>query len=72
MQEKKCTFTLQDSLHVQNILKLIYTLIEADYKGSHCLDDDDVFVLMGWSLLPNTQRHFKIYCAPPNLGITRT
>ena len=29
-------------------------------------------VLMGWSLLPNAQRPFKIYCAPPNLGITRT
>ena len=30
------------------------------------------FFLMGWSLLPNTLRPFKIYCAPPNLGITRT
>ena len=28
-----------------------------------------VFVLMGWSLLPNTLIPFKIYCAPPNLGI---
>ena len=28
-----------------------------------------VFVLMGWSLLPNVLRPFKIYCAPPNLGI---
>ena len=27
---------------------------------------------MGWSLLPNALRPFKIYCAPPNLGITRT
>ena len=25
-----------------------------------------VFVLMGWSLLPNALRPFKIYCAPPN------
>ena len=29
-------------------------------------------VLMGWSLLPNALRPFKIYCALPNLGITRT
>ena len=29
-------------------------------------------VLMGWSLLPNALRHFQIYCAAPNLGITRT
>ena len=28
-----------------------------------------VFVLMGWSLLPNALRNFQIYCAPPNLGI---
>ena len=28
-----------------------------------------VFVLMGLSLLPNALRPFKIYCAPPNLGI---
>ena len=27
---------------------------------------------MGWSLLPNALRPFKIYCAPLNLGITRT
>ena len=31
-----------------------------------------VFVLTGWSLLPNALRPFKIYCAPLNLGITRT
>ena len=31
-----------------------------------------VFVLMGWSLLPNALRPFQIYCAPLNLGITRT
>ena len=31
-----------------------------------------VFVLMEWSLLPNALWPFKIYCAPPNLGITRT
>ena len=31
-----------------------------------------VFVSMGWSLLPNALRPFRIYCAPPNLGITRT
>jgi hypothetical protein len=31
-----------------------------------------VFVLMGWSLLPNALRPTKIYYAPPNLGITRT
>ena len=31
-----------------------------------------VFVLIGWSLLLNALRPFKIYCAPPNLGITRT
>ena len=31
-----------------------------------------VFVLKGWSLLPNALRPFKIYCAPPNLGIPRT
>ena len=30
------------------------------------------FVFMGWSLLPNAMRPFKIYCAPPNLDITRT
>ena len=28
-----------------------------------------VFVFMGWSLLSNALRLFKIYCAPPNLGI---
>jgi hypothetical protein len=28
-------------------------------------------VLMGWSLLPNALRPFQIYCAPPNLGITK-
>ena len=27
---------------------------------------------MGWSLLPNALRPFQIYCAAPNLGITRT
>ena len=26
---------------------------------------------MGWSLLPNALRLFKIYCAPSNLGIAR-
>ena len=31
-----------------------------------------IYVLMGWSLLPNALRPFKIYCDPPNLGITRT
>ena len=31
-----------------------------------------VFVLMGWSLLPNALRPFKIYCAPPKLRITMT
>ena len=31
-----------------------------------------VFYLMGWSLLSNALRPFKIYFAPPNLGITRT
>ena len=31
-----------------------------------------VFVLMGWSLLSSVLRRFQIYCAPPNLGITRT
>ena len=30
-----------------------------------------LFVMMEWSLLPNAQRPFHIYCAPPNLG-TRT
>ena len=29
-------------------------------------------VLKGWSLLPNALRPFQIYCALPNLGITRT
>ena len=28
-----------------------------------------VFVLMGWSLLPNDLLPFKIYCDPPNLDI---
>ena len=27
---------------------------------------------MRWSLLPKVLRTFKIYCAPPNLGIART
>ena len=31
-----------------------------------------VFVLMGWSLLPNALRPYKIYCAPSNLCIART
>ena len=31
-----------------------------------------VFVLMGWSLLSNALRPFKICCAPSILGITRT
>ena len=31
-----------------------------------------VFVLMGWSLLPNALRPFQIYCTPPNLRIART
>ena len=31
-----------------------------------------VFVLMGWSLLLNALRPTEIYCAPPNLGVTRT
>ena len=31
-----------------------------------------VFYLMGWSLLPNALRPFKIYCAPSNFDITRT
>ena len=30
-----------------------------------------VFVSVGWSLLPNALRPFKICCAPPNLDITR-
>jgi hypothetical protein len=25
------------------------------------------FSLMGWSLLPNALRSFKIYCAPPSI-----
>ena len=29
-----------------------------------------VFVLLGWSLLPNALRSFHIYSALPNLGIT--
>ena len=29
-------------------------------------------VLLGWSLLPNALGPFQIYCAPTNLGITRT
>ena len=29
-------------------------------------------VLMGWSLLHDALRSFKIYCAPPNLGITKS
>ena len=29
-------------------------------------------VLKGWSLLPNALLPFQIYCAAPNLGITRT
>ena len=35
----------------------------------HLLCYEDVFVLKGWSLLPNALWPFKIYCAPPNLGI---
>ena len=31
-----------------------------------------VFVLKGWSLLPNALQPFKIYCDSPNLGITKT
>ena len=31
-----------------------------------------VFILMGWSLLCNSLRPFKNYCAPSNLDITRT
>ena len=31
-----------------------------------------VFVLMGWSLLPNALQPFQTYCAHPNLGITKT
>ena len=31
-----------------------------------------VFVLMGWPLLPNALRTFRIHCAPPDLGIART
>ena len=31
-----------------------------------------LYLLKEWSLLPNALRPFKIYCAPPNLGITRT
>ena len=31
-----------------------------------------VFVLVGWSLLPNALQPFQIYCDPPNSGITRT
>ena len=27
-----------------------------------------VFVLMGWSLLPNALQPFKIYCAPPSIS----
>ena len=37
-----------------------------------CISICIVFVLMGWSLLPNALRRFQIYCAAPNLGITRT
>ena len=31
-----------------------------------------VFVLMGWLLLPNALRPFRIHCGPLNLSITRT
>ena len=34
-------------------------------KSPHCCFD-------GASLLPNALRTFRTYCAPPNLGITRT
>ena len=37
-----------------------------DSFPSYCI------VLKGWLLLPNALRPFQIYCAPPNLGITRT
>ena len=40
------------------------------YNSRNSLTIVFVFVLMGWLLLPNAL--FQIYCAPPNLGITRT
>ena len=51
-------------------------LIKVDYLSSRVTSERLllllVFVLMGWSLLPNALLPFKIYCDPPNLGITRT
>ena len=57
----------------------------SDKQSSHWFDLGDfnlgnffhigfvfVIVLMGWSLLPNAVRHFKMYCAPPIVGIIRT
>ena len=39
--------------------------IKAKVPRLNCIE------LKGWSLLPNALLPFQIYCAPPNLGITR-
>ena len=59
-----------------------YLRIRQILEGGHCMCGKKqeaiqmalkvfvfVLVLMGWSFLPNALRPFKIYCAPPNLGI---
>ena len=47
-------------------VKLVFILERIFKKLIHCICCD------GWSLLPNALPPFKIYCAPPNLGIIRT
>ena len=49
----------------------VFTIIKLKSRESstdilYCIE------LQGWSLLPDAPRPFQIYCAPPNLGITRT
>ena len=50
------------------LLFLIIKLLHSGYMAIFYF----VFVLMGGSLLPNALRPFRIYCAPTNLGITRS
>ena len=44
-------------------------MLKIQYRGNYL---HLYLFLMGWPLRPNELRPFKIYCAPPNLGITRT
>ena len=67
-----CWVTVRLSVEFLWCILYVYELPDSLFKLNYNTCIFFVFVLMGWSLLPNALRHFQIYCASPNLGITRT